>query len=92
MPYQIGDRLIVETVFTNENDTPTSPTVVTGEVRSPSGTVTPLTPAEQSAGVWRMTLPTFSEGGRWGWWIAGTAGLIAADQGTITVDAKATAP
>lgn len=88
--YQIGDRKVVSTTFTNEAGVPTSPSTVVGEYRKPGGAVTPLTPAEQSAGVWRMTLPTFDEPGIWSWHIAGTAGLIAADQGLIKVVPKVT--
>lgn len=89
--YQIGDRIVVTTTFTNEAGVPTSPSIVTGEVRSPSGTVTPLTPTESAAGVWRMVLPTFAERGTYAWFIQGTAGLIASDQGLIVVDRKLTA-
>ena len=92
MRYQVGDRLAVVTTFVDEDDIPTSPTTLTGEVRSPSGTVTPLTPTDTGDGVVRMVLPTFTEGGRWGWYIQGTAGLFAADQGTIGVDPKVTDP
>jgi hypothetical protein len=38
-----------------------------------------------------MTLPAFTEGSVWRWYIAGTAGLIAADQGSISVSKKITA-
>jgi hypothetical protein len=91
MAYEVGDRIVVQTVFTNEAGTPTSPSALTGEVRSPSGVLTPLTPADMTLGVVRMTLPTFTEGGVWRWYVAGTAGVIAADQGTIRVDPKVTA-
>jgi hypothetical protein len=90
MAYEVGDRIIVQTVFTNEAGTPTSPSALVGDVRSPSGVLTPLTPADQGSGVIRMTLPTFTEGGVWRWYVAGTAGVIAADQGTIRVDPKVT--
>lgn len=89
--HQIGDRKIVQTTFTNEAGVPTSPSTVTGEYRKPSGTApVSLTPTESSPGVWRMTLPTFDEAGVWSWYIAGTAGLIAADQGLIKVVRKTT--
>ena len=91
MRYQVGDRVTVETMFTDEAGTLQSPVTVVGEYRTPTGTVTPMSPSEQTPGVWRMTLPAFTEHGRWGWYIAGTAGLIAADQGTINVDRKVTA-
>jgi hypothetical protein len=89
--YQVGDRKVVVSTFTVEDGTPTSPSTVTGEVKAPDGTVTPLTPTEASAGVWRMTLPAFTAPGVWSWWIAGTAGVIAADQGRIIVERKSTA-
>lgn len=89
--YQVGDRVIVSTIFTNEAGTPTDPTTVVGEVKAPDGTVTPITPTSSVVGTWRMTLPTFTAGGIWRWYIAGTLGLIAADQGQIMVDAKLTA-
>lgn len=89
--YQIGDRVTVSTTFTVEDGTPTSPSTVVGEVKAPDGTVTPLTPTEASEGVWRMILPAFDAPSTWSWWIAGTAGVIAADQGVIVVERKATA-
>ena len=98
MGISVGDRLTAQTTFRAEPVTPgtpgalTSPSTVVGEVKSPSGAITPLTPSEASAGIWRATLPTFTEGGYWRWFIAGTAGLIAADQGSIAVEAKVTAP
>lgn len=92
MGISVGDRKILQTSFRNEAGDLTSPTTVVAEVRSPSGVVTPLAPTEASAGVFRATLPTFTEGGSWMWHIAGTAGVIAADQGVISVDPKLTAP
>jgi hypothetical protein len=89
--YQIGDRKVVVSEFRDEDGVLTSPSTVTGEVKAPDGTVTPLSPTEASAGIWRMTLPAFTAPGVWSWWIAGTAGLIAADQGRIIVERKATA-
>ena len=91
-PYQIGDRKTVRTVFTNSVGTPTSPTTLIGVYRKPSGTAeVALTPSDLGAGVVEMTLPTFDEPGIWSWHIAGTAGLIAADQGLIKVVRKVTA-
>lgn len=89
--YQVGDRVIVSTTFTNEAGTPTDPSTVVAECRSPAGTLTPITPTSTVVGTWRTILPTFTEGGLWDWYVAGTAGLIAADQGTIVVDRKVTA-
>ena len=92
-PLHVGDRCTVVTTFKNEAGVLTSPVTVTGEYRAPSATTpTPLAATESSTGVWRMLLPTFTEGGIWAWHIAGTSGLIAADQGTIRVDSKVTAP
>lgn len=86
-----GARVIVETTFRNEAGVPTSPSTVVGDYRSPTGTAAvSLTPVEASPGVWRMTLPIFDVGGQWLWYIAGTAGVIAADQGSITVIPKGT--
>lgn len=89
--YQIGDRVVVTTTFRVEDGTPTSPSTVVGECRSPDGTVTALAPSASAPGVWRMTLPTFDERGTWSWYIAGISGVIAADQGVIFVDRKYTA-
>lgn len=91
MSYEVGDRIKVVTTFTNEAGVPTSPSALAGEVLSPSGTLTPLTPADQGSGVVHLTLPTFTEGGIWRWYVAGTAGVIAADQGLIKVSPKVTA-
>jgi hypothetical protein len=88
--YQIGDRKTVVTTFVDEAGVPTSPSTVVGEYRPPGGAITPLVPTEASAGVWRMILPTFTVRGLWHWYIAGTAGVIAADQGSILVDDKVT--
>jgi hypothetical protein len=91
MAYEIGDRIVVQTTFTNEAGVPTSPSTVVAECKSPTGTVTPLSPTEASPGVFRATLPTFTEKGVWRWYIAGTAGVIAADQGVVSVAPKLTA-
>jgi hypothetical protein len=91
MAYEIGDRIVVQTTFTNEAGVPTSPSTVVAECKSPTGTVTPLSPTEASPGVWRAILPTFTEKGVWRWYIAGTAGVIAADQGVVSVAPKLTA-
>jgi hypothetical protein len=91
-PFEVGDRKKIRTTFTNDTGTPTSPTVLAGEYRKPSGTAAvPLTPSDLGSGVVEMTLPTFDEAGIWTWYIAGTAGVIAADQGFIKVVPKLTA-
>lgn len=90
-PFQVGDRKKVRTTFTNDVGTPTSPSTFTGEYRKPSGTAAvSLTPTDLGSGVLEMTLPTFDEAGIWSWHIAGTAGVIAADQGLIKVVPKVT--
>jgi hypothetical protein len=90
--YQVGDRAVVSTVFTDENGVATNPVTVVAEYRRPSATVaTSIGTTNPSTGTYRATLPTFDEPGLWAWYIAGTVGLIAADQGLIFVAAKLTA-
>lgn len=92
MAIEVGDRKVVQTTFRDEAGVLTDPSIVVGEYRKPSGTApVSLTPVVASTGVWRMTLPTFDEPGIWSWYIAGTAGLIASDQGYIKVNPKGTA-
>lgn len=92
MAIEVGDRKTVQTEFRDEAGVLTSPSTVVGEYRKPSSTVAvSLTPTVVSPGIWRMILPTFDEPGIWSWWIAGTAGLIASDQGYIKVSPKITA-
>jgi hypothetical protein len=88
----IGDRKKVRTVFTNDVGVPTSPTTLVGEYRKPSGAAAvPLTPTDLGSGVVETILPTFDEAGTWPWYVAGTAGVIKADQGFIKVLRKTTA-
>ena len=92
MGISVGDQQIIQTTFRNEAGALTSPSTVVAECKSPSGTVTPLTPTEASVGIFRAMLPVYTEGGFWKYFIAGTAGLIAADQGVIEVERKVTSP
>ena len=90
-PYEVGDRVKIIVTFTDEDLVNTSPTTLTAEYRGPTDTTpTPIVPVEIAPGVFTITLPTFDEGGVWRWYCSGTAGVIAADQGTIAVDHKIT--
>lgn len=88
--YDIGDRVKVVTTFKNEAGVPTSPSTFTAEYRKPGGVATALTPIDGGSGVLTTTLPTFDVPGTWYWYVVGTAGVVAADDGYIFVDAKAT--
>jgi hypothetical protein len=88
--YQVGDLIAVETTFRNEDGTLTTPTTRVANVIKPDGTETAIVPTVESTGVLRATLPTFDTPGIWRWYIAGTAGLIAADQGSVFVEAAYT--
>jgi len=89
--YDIGDRVKIITTFRNEAGVPTSPSTFTGEYRKPgSAAATPITPVDGGSGVLTMTLPTFDVKGVWYWYVVGTAGVIAADDGFIYVDEKTT--
>lgn len=92
--YNIGDQIVVTTTYTvgTNPPVPTSPSTRVGEYRKPSGAAAvALTPALITTGVFTITLPPFDEAGTWGWYQAGTAGVIAADQGFVKVLAKTTA-
>jgi hypothetical protein len=90
--YDVGDRVKVVTTFRNEAGVPTSPSTFTAEYRKPGSTVaTAVVPVDGGSGVFTTTLPVFDVAGTWFWYIAGTAGVIAADDGYIYVDEKSTA-
>jgi len=88
--YDVGDRVKVVTTFRNDLGVPTSPTTFDAEYRKPGGAVTPITPVDSGSGVLTITLPTFDVPGMWSWYIRGTGGVIAADDGFIPVDPKTT--
>jgi len=90
--YEVGDRIKIVTTFRNDVGVPTSPSSFVGEYRKPGTAIpTAVVPTDGGAGVLTIVLPTFDVGGIWSWWIAGTGGVIAADQGFIAVDPKVTA-
>lgn len=89
---KVGDRAKITTVFVDEAGTPTSPTVFNAEYRRPGDpAVTAVVPTDGGSGVFTTVLPTFDVGGVWSYYIRGTAGVIAASDGIILVDHKATA-
>lgn len=85
--WDIGDQITVVATFTDADGVLTNPTTVTCSHRSPSGVeVTGAAPtANPATGVFHYTLPVFTETGPWAWRIKGTAGLIAAVEGVVTV-------
>jgi hypothetical protein len=91
MAYDVGDRVQVVTTFLNDVGVPTSPSSFVAEYRKPDGTVTAIVPTDQGSGVFTIMLPTFDAPGIWSWYIRGTAGVLAADDGWIPVDPKTTA-
>ena len=84
--YHVGDLIAKETTFRDEDGVLTTPTTRVGNVIKPDGTEVAITPTVESTGVLRITFPTFDQPGIWRWYIAGTAGLIAADQGSVYVE------
>jgi hypothetical protein len=82
--YDIGDQPVLTTTFTVD-DTATSPTAVAAQYRKPDGTEAALTPVEDAEGVFVTTLPVLDAAGTWSWRIAGTAGVVAADEGSFLV-------
>jgi len=93
----IGDRPVITTTWRDAiTDALTSPTVVAYTVRAPNGTSTTYTSPNGaidlavSVGVTRFTFPTvLDQAGVWAWRVVGTAGVQAAEQGTLTVQALA---
>ncbi len=85
--WDIGDQITVVTTFTDTSGALADPTTVVCAHRKPSGTeVTGAAPtAHPSVGVYHYTLPVFDEVGPWAWRMKGTAGLIAAVEGVVTV-------
>jgi hypothetical protein len=90
--YDVGDRVKVVTTFRNDLGVPTSPSAFSAEYRKPgAAAATSIVPVDGGSGVFTITLPTFDVPGLWSWYIVGTAGVIAADDGVIAVDPKVTA-
>lgn len=85
--FDIGDRPIITVTFRDEAGTLTSPsTVVFGYVKPDGTEVVGQSPLDNpSTGVFRYRLPTLDAAGVWTWRGKGTAGLIAADEGSFTV-------
>lgn len=89
--FDVGDRVTITATFYDPDGTPTSPDVLYADYRRPGDTTpTEITPTDEGSGVATFTLPAFDVAGAWLWYIAGTEGVIAADQGEIRVARKAT--
>jgi hypothetical protein len=89
--YDVGDRVTLTTTFVTVDGTPTSPSELYADYRKPGAADTiEVTPVDEGNGVVTVTLPAFDVPGSWLWYISGTAGVIAADQGEIIVTPKAT--
>lgn len=89
--YDVGDRVQITTTFTDLDGTPTSPDTLYADYLKPGATeATELTPSDEGSGVVTTLLPAFDVGGVWRWYVKGTAGVIAADQGDLVVRAKGT--
>lgn len=89
--YDIGDRLTVTATFTDENGTATDPDEVTAWVLDPSGTLTTYvspdaTLTNPSVGTWAFQMAAaLDDDGDWYVRIAGTSGLLAAEEVQIPV-------
>ncbi len=82
--FDIGDKPVVTTTFT-VNGVAASPSALIGFYEKPDGTEVAVTPVVVTPGVFTMTLPRLDVAGRWYWRIAGTVGVIAADEGQFIV-------
>ena len=85
LTFHIGDKPVITTTFTDVDGVAASPTVVEAFTQSPDGVETPLTPVEADPGVFTTTVQTLDQPGMWYWRVAGTAGIIAADEGHFHV-------
>lgn len=83
--YHVGDLIAVQTTFRDEAGTLTTPTTRVANVIKPDGTEVAVVPSVVSTGVLRIQFPVFDAPNIWKWYIAGTAGLVAADQGAVYV-------
>jgi len=79
MTIHLGDLVTVTTTFDGG-----TPSTIVARVKAPDGTVTTRPTTELSPGVVEFTFQA-DRPGRWDWRIAGTAGVIGADEGTVRV-------
>jgi hypothetical protein len=84
--YDIGDRPTVTVTFTNESGVLTSPSTVVFLTKDPAGTeASNAATTNPSTGVYTYTFPTLTQSGVYSWRAKGTAGLIAATEGSFGV-------
>lgn len=82
--WDIGDRPIIVSTFTNRDEVLEDPTAIAFKVREPNGDITIQTMANAtniSVGVWRWQLPkAFDAAGTWFVNVRATTGLNAAEE------------
>jgi hypothetical protein len=92
----VGTQPAVEATFRNEKEDLTDPTAITVITQSPSGILDTYTypgdaeiakdTTEEPVGMWVFTFPgALTEIGKWFYKVAGTAGVVAVAEGTISV-------
>lgn len=84
--YDTGTLVRLTATFT-VNGVDTDPTTVTGSVRAPDGTSTPLTVAKDSVGVYHADFTASVAGLHW-YRFAGTGTVVAAEEKTFYVEAS----
>lgn len=77
MSFVVGQTVIIEVDFTDENGTPTNPTTVVLTVRDPSGNTSTPTHTNPATGHYEAVV-TLDEAGVWRWrWTGTTSGVTA---------------
>ena len=94
--YDIGKQVTVSATFRAAATPPavgalTDPTTVVAKVRKPDGTVTALTVAHPSLGVFTATV-TIDQSGAWTFRFEGTGALVSSVEQTVTVRTSAFYP
>jgi hypothetical protein len=89
--YDVGDLVTLTCKFTTSDGVATNPGTVVLKVLSPADTVTTITEADMLnpvPGTWTYNL-LLTQSGQWTYRFAGTQGVIAAGENTITVKTTA---
>jgi uncharacterized protein YfaS (alpha-2-macroglobulin family) len=86
--YTVGDLVHVVATFTNAAGTNVNPTAVTAKSKAPDGTITTLTVAHDSLGVYSADV-NVTESGQWTYRFAGTGSNQAAQEARFRVNDSA---
>lgn len=83
--YKKGQSIRVTVTFKDFSQANADPTTVYAKATSPSNVTTQLTVTKDSTGVYHFDI-TLNESGIWFWQITGSGAVVAANEGSLSVD------